>query len=520
MVNVVDMEVHSQSSLKSIGTEAIAIRNTMVWCVKATVSELRSISDIELFVGSAIAFFRDSYAVVNSGLNENRDPYKLTLAGEEFYIVTNQKDIIEVYKNNTSLSFDVVVHDLMLSCGTSPDTVKKMSSSPPPYLEGYSISGLNPANKSLLHLAIDFHHEQLLIGPNTHFEELTDVFLGYINDFLTWGHMDRDPELPVYKSADTMELSLLDWCGKLLIEAGTKTYWGRALWQMSPDMLDTFYSLDRGMWKILFQYPQAFSKEVIAARNSITGMLTDYYKLPFEQRSDAAWFTKSLETESRAAGLSEEEMAAAIMILFFVINGNTYKFCFWSLCHILADGDLYAAVRTEIFPDHNDSSEPTMKHLANNCPRLDSVLSEVLRLYTSSASMRYIDADTPIGNKILRKGRRIMIPYRQLHERTEVFGADSMVFKPERFLTKKSLKKSSCYRPFGGGKTLCAGRFVAMQEVMSFIGLAMYRYELEVVNQGMDKAQRFPRVDSKKPTFGMMSPMEGDDFRVKITRKF
>lgn len=240
------------------------------------------------------------------------------MAGEEIYVVTNPKDVAEVYKNNTSLSFEVFISDLMLSCGTLPETVKKMSSSPPPYPEGYSVSGLNPANKTLVRLAIDFHHAQLLTGLNTHVHELTDVFLAYIDEFLTWDRLCKDPKLCTRRKDNAMELSLLDWCGKVLIEAGTKTYWGSALWNMSPDMLSTFYSLDRGMWKILFQYPKAFSKEVIAARDSITHMLTDYYKLPFEQRPDAAWFTKSLETESRAAGLNEEEMAAAIMIIFFV----------------------------------------------------------------------------------------------------------------------------------------------------------------------------------------------------------
>lgn len=94
-----------------------------------------------------------------------------------------------------------------------------------------------------------------------------------------------------------------------------------------------------------------------------------------------------------------------------------------------------------------------------------------------------------------------------------------MEFNPDRFLVKKALKRSSCYRPFGGGATLCAGRFVAMQEVLSFIGMAMYKYEIELVKKSGDEAQRLPRVDSKKPTFGMMPPVEGDDLQVKITRK-
>jgi cytochrome P450 len=133
--------------------------------------------------------------------------------------------------------------------------------------------------------------------------------------------------------------------------------------------------------------------------------------------------------------------------------------------------------------------------------------------------MRYIANDTRIGNRILRAGRKIMIPYRQLHEHTAVWGSDALTFNPRRFLDDKSLKRSASYRPFGGGATLCAGRFVAMQEVLSFIGLALHRYDIEVVERPDGMNQGFPRVDSMKPTFGMMGPIDGDDYVVTVTKR-
>lgn len=133
--------------------------------------------------------------------------------------------------------------------------------------------------------------------------------------------------------------------------------------------------------------------------------------------------------------------------------------------------------------------------------------------------MRYVVTDTPIGKYMLRAGRKIMIPYRQLHENTAVWGSDALSFDSKRFLDDKSLKWSTSYRPFGGGATLCAGRFVAIQEVLSFIGLVLHRYDLELVKWPDGTSQQFPHVDSMKPTFGMMGPVEGDDFMVKVTKR-
>jgi hypothetical protein len=248
-----------------------------------------------------------------------RAPFRVTLAGETFYMVTNSNDVTEVYKNTSDLSFAVFIEDLMISCGTSKETVRKMSQSPPLYLHGAQDSGLNPSKKSLVTLAVDFHHIQLLPGPKSQSAPLTETFLAQISHSLQWESIVHDAKLVGQRrTSEICRTSLLRFCGKVLIEAGTKVYWGDKLWQMAPDMLGEFYKLDRAVWKLLFRYPEVFSKDATTARDTITDILTGYYRLPKTERDDAAWFTKSLETESRALGLEEREMASAILIIYFV----------------------------------------------------------------------------------------------------------------------------------------------------------------------------------------------------------
>ncbi|XTI89043.1 hypothetical protein V2W45_1511193 [Cenococcum geophilum] len=110
---------------------------------------------------------RNSNAVIYSGLagkyGNDRDIFALTLPGELIYIVTNPKHVREVYKNTVTLLFDTFIEDLMLSCGTSKQAAGKSSQQPPPYPEDAQMTSLNPEKKSIINLAMDFHHIQLLL---------------------------------------------------------------------------------------------------------------------------------------------------------------------------------------------------------------------------------------------------------------------------------------------------------------------------------------------------------------------
>ena len=273
------------------------------------------------WIGSAISFFADSGKTINSGIkNRKRSVFALHLAGDIIYVVTNPKDVSAVYKNTTTLAFDAFIGDLMLQCGATQKTVQKMCQEPPPYASGFSTTGLNPKNKSLVKLAIDFHHQQLLSGPNSHDQEITQEFVRTIKELLTWDHISCQEgiSVPAHSTRISFETSLLDFCGKVLIESGTRTYWGPRLWELDSKSLQSFYALDKGIWKILFQYPKLFSQEVITIRDRITDVIAKYYRLPKSGRPGSAWFTSAMEVESREAGLDEQEMAACIMIIYFV----------------------------------------------------------------------------------------------------------------------------------------------------------------------------------------------------------
>ena len=200
----------------------------------------------------------------------------------------------------------------MLWCGGSPAAVEKMYFKPTPAL---SLLSPNPLHKSLARLTVDFHKNQLL--PGRELDVLAARFLQYIEDSMRWEKMTTERSYVLSAVDDAVDVSLLNWCGDILVDAGTRAYWGERLLQIEPNLLRYFFDYDDRAWMLLFQYPRILSKDMYAAKGKIINALSKYYKLPKEERSDESWFVRTLEAEQRQIGIGEDDIAAIIMIVYW-----------------------------------------------------------------------------------------------------------------------------------------------------------------------------------------------------------
>lgn len=154
---------------------------------------------------------------------------------------------------------------------------------------------------------------------------------------------------------------------------------------------------------------------------------------------------------------------------------------FWILSYIIFDPTLHAAVLAEIEPAKASGLEGLDKRL-EKCPRLVAVYEEVLRINTSSVTVRDVITNTKLGKVTLKKGSKVFAPTRQLHFDPLVFGNNVDQFDPERLLKNKKLTKSDSYRPFGGGTTHCPGRWLAMKEILLCVALVLTRFDVKQTN--------------------------------------
>ena len=183
---------------------------------------------------------------------------------------------------------------------------------------------------------------------------------------------------------------------------------------------------------------------------------------------------------------------------------------------LLLDPPLIAKVREELQSSFREDGTLDIPSLQSQTTYLTALFHESMRVSNSSSSARYITTDTQIGPYTLKAGRRLLIPYRQLHLNKAVFGENAAEFNIDRFLNDKKLSSHPSYRPFGGGATYCPGRFLAKQEIFMALAYLLCRYDVQLLP---GKEQKFPRMDELKPGIGIIGPIDGDDLIVRVTRK-
>ena len=216
------------------------------------------------------------------------------------------------------------------------------------------------------------------------------------------------------------------------------------------------------------------------------------------------------------------------------INANAQMAAFWMLAYLLQRPAFAEEIRAEIAPamesvrlsDDTDGTALAIlakENLVEACPLLNSAFNEVLRVTSTGSTIRETTRPVEIGKKIIPSNTKVLIPQRLLLLATEGFGPDAHEVDLARFAKTKGLERGSYYRPFGGGMTLCSGRTLGRREVLSFVALILWQYELQLVQVGQEvlgiKGMPSPRLDEGKPSLGIAKQMQGDDSIVKFTKR-
>ena len=428
----------------------------------------------------------------------------------------------DAYKNTTHLSFDDFVKLMMGRLGSSPQSIKAMFAPLGPDKEGFP----NPKGRPLGRLARDLHVQQLYPG-----EDLAMLCRKFTESFQDQLDIDKIAASAPYAQVDDkgVVVPLMTWASDMFARGGQLAYFGEKLGEIDPELTWTFIDFDELSWQVLYQYPRLISRQMHAARDRMIDALENFFSIPAAERGETAWFTHAMEKEMRLVGINTHDIATMMNTIYwgsayqstlehgkadfgYRINTNTRKACFWTLAYVIRSPELVDSLRREFEGAFADGSL-NVEYLMESCPLFDGVWLESLRHSSYSASVRSITQDLALGGKVIRKGNRLMIPYRQLHFDESVFGPNVKDFSPQRFLGNPKLQSSALWRPWGGGQTMCPGRFVAKRSVAIFVALTLKQFDLEVL-----EGQNFPLGEEGKPVLGIMT-IKGDDLKVRVKRR-
>ncbi|MCJ1471274.1 hypothetical protein MMC07_009922, partial [Pseudocyphellaria aurata] len=493
----------------------------------------------------AVAFFKDGDALMTYGrkyFKNTREPFLITLVGEKLAILTAPQDVAAMWKNTETLSFDPFFREIYGAFGVTSDATHTMCQTPSELprtgdaeKQTTMFRSENPMHKSMSHLQMDIFRMQL--HPGEKLDSLGVKFMGYINRHLQWESLQGDYVLSSSTNSTMKTISLYKWTRDVLVDSATRTFCGEKILEIDPMLAKHLYEFDACSWKLICHYPQFLAKDVLSVKKKIVSALVAYLELPKADRLDASWMFQTLESEQRQLGIDNADIASAMLLVFWVINVNAHKVCFWILAHAMRDPSLLSTLRTETAPAIlSQDTDVDMPYLLNRCPHLEALYHEVLRYASSGASLRSVIAPTVVGNsKVLPVGTKVLGSYQQLHYDESVFGDDTQEFKVDRFLRPENagLTKGKSFRPFGGGPTYCPGRFVAKQEVFVFVAAVLARFDISMATtapehangpkkgggeeRGTESGQTFPRIDRAMPFGGVMPPIEGDDMILHLT---
>ncbi|KAG8157668.1 hypothetical protein KVR01_012330 [Diaporthe batatas] len=317
---------------------------------------------------------------------------------------------------------------------------------------------------------------------------------------------------------DSKTVSLWHWSWAVLSDAATHAFFGDAISKVAPNGLENFWTYNLESWKIHSKYPRFAAPKAFNSLERSIQVFIDYLRLPKQQRPGACWLVEQLERGMEELGISEPTQCGAMLFsLQNLINTNAYRQCFWCLAYILHDQALLEQIKKEIQPAW-DGRTVDMGYLLNHCPLLASFYEEMLRLNNEPVGIRLVADPVTIGGKELQPGRKLLMPYKQLHLDQSVFGANVDAFDARRFMNDKSLERSTSWRPFGGAKTHCPGRFLARREVYMFLALALFRFDVKLVPRPGESVPRFPCADTAIPAGGLLPPKQGDDVFLEVKR--
>jgi len=256
---------------------------------------------------------------------EGTQPYAISVGGLYLVIVRDPEDIATVWKDTKALTFDKFIQSAFRGIGVPSTSYAIMFQEDP---ASFVVSKdrpaplfacENPSKKRYIDLQEDWIKEQL--QPGERMRTVQKLFLGYIDKGLHWNNFTS--KFVLSANAENHTISLYNFCRYTLVDAGTKTFLGEEIFHLDPDFVQHYIEWENTSWKVAFQHPGIFSKDMHKTRKNLVDVIARYYSLQPCQRPGLSWLFDRMQSEQRKLGLKLNETAAISLIMLWGYVENT-----------------------------------------------------------------------------------------------------------------------------------------------------------------------------------------------------
>jgi cytochrome P450 len=217
--------------------------------------------------------------------------------------------------------------------------------------------------------------------------------------------------------------------------------------------------------------PNFLTSSARKARSQLTDVIQQWLEEHWNaEKGDcdesACELVKRMVDDSRAAGYNDRDVAGHLLTDLWALQANSTWACFWVIGLMLQQQSglrpLYEELDAslDMFKATHEPSSSFLSTfiLTTPLPLLTSTITETLRFTTSSSSIRrVVDPEGAyLAGYTFEKDDELVCLTRSVHQNTELY-EDPLVFKPGRYLGED---KGRFWNPFGGGVSMCEGRYV------------------------------------------------------------
>ncbi|KAJ3041527.1 hypothetical protein HK097_002257 [Rhizophlyctis rosea] len=374
--------------------------------------------------------------------------------------ITDSRIFPTVFKNSKTFDFAAFSEDvshrvfLLPQSAASSRTLKAANHSL--YVKHLNGSGVYPLTQSFVH-------------------HLLDAF---------------NAELPSFSSASSKSITtdLVDFTQRVMFPASTNALFGRTF---PTHIRKQVFLFDEGFLYLYASLPSFVTKQYDdAIRESIAALS----EMLDQGMQDANALAVGQDEAAKSEGCDLFTRGAIAFSLLWGLQTNATQAVFWCLAHLItyttsdfqqrliAEGR--EGLRLSRDANGNLTATPDIAKLTE-APLLSSLFEETLRHVSGTLMMREVSVDAMIEDVEtgrvfkVKKGDFVALPARHLHRNKEVHDGPGE-FRPERFVEKKAGRYE--LMPFGGGVSLCPGRFFASHEIKAFVAVALQLFDFKVVD--------------------------------------
>ncbi|KAI1654485.1 cytochrome P450 [Daldinia decipiens] len=296
------------------------------------------------------------------------------------------------------------------------------------------------------------------------------------------------------ESSTPKEIHLFDWIRRFVTAASTNAVYGPENNPMKDhEVYDGFWAVDKALAFLgLMTMPNLIAPKASRGRSRFFNAFKEYYATG--GLDTASRLIKARHDVNTYHGVSDEDIAHFDLGVCTALLVNTVPGVFWTLCHVYSNTTLLAEIRDGIEAEvyrqgKGEAATVNIPDIIKVFPLLESLVKEVLRVQSTNASARFLLKDTLIDDEygttyLLKKGSFLAMPSMQVHMSEAAWGPAAKIVDPTRFLKERPHGVlASSHRTFGGGNSLCPGRYFAMNEIMSVLIIMVLKYDIEPVGE-------------------------------------